>query len=104
MQQPSSLRIRASRTLSGIHATPSTSLISSFLLISRNDTPSIHRSILISALSRGVQYVHWVMHKCIMVKVGGKKYTRKVCKKQVNFRKTGGKIVKVGGIIIFAKS
>jgi len=21
---------------------------------------------------RGVQYVHWVMHKCIMVKVGGK--------------------------------
>ena len=32
---------------------------------------------------RGVQYVHWVMHKCIMVKVGGKN-TRKVCKKQVN--------------------
>jgi len=26
--------------------------------------------------SRGVQYVHWVMHKCIMVKVGGEtKYT-----------------------------
>jgi len=25
---------------------------------------------------RGVQYVHWVMHKCIMVEVGGKtKYT-----------------------------
>jgi len=22
--------------------------------------------------ARGVQYVHWVMHKCIMVKVGGK--------------------------------
>ena len=21
---------------------------------------------------RGVQYVYWVMHKCIMVKVGGK--------------------------------
>ena len=21
---------------------------------------------------RGVQYVHWVMHKCIMVKAGGK--------------------------------
>ena len=21
--------------------------------------------------NRGVQYVHWVMHKCIMVKVGG---------------------------------
>ena len=25
---------------------------------------------------RGVQYVHWVMHKCIMVKVGGEKYTQ----------------------------
>ena len=26
--------------------------------------------------TRGVQYVHWVMHKCIMVKVGGEeKYT-----------------------------
>ncbi len=24
-----------------------------------------------SFMSRGVQYVHWVMHKCIMVKVGG---------------------------------
>ena len=23
---------------------------------------------------RGVQYVHWVMHKCIMVKVGGENY------------------------------
>jgi len=23
------------------------------------------------AVGRGVQYVHWVMHKCIMVKVGG---------------------------------
>ena len=22
-------------------------------------------------MNRGVQYVHWVMHKCIMVKVGG---------------------------------
>ena len=42
-------------------------------------------------LSKGVQYVHWVMHKCIMVKVGGKGNTHKVCKKQVNFSKTGGK-------------
>ena len=24
------------------------------------------------SIFRGVQYVHWVMHKCIMVKVGGK--------------------------------
>src|SRR6218665_3693374 len=44
------------------------------------------------------QYTHyyWVMHKCIMVKVGGKN-TRKVCKKQVNLPKTGGKFVKDGG-------
>ena len=37
-----------------------------------------------------------------MVKVGGTKYT-KVRKKQVNFLKTGGKFLKVGGIIIFVK-
>jgi len=29
---------------------------------------------------RGVQYVHCVMHKCIMVKRGGKRKTHKVCK------------------------
>src|SRR6218665_1104365 len=32
------------------------------------------------ALSRGVQYVHWVMHKCIMAKVGGEKIHRKYVK------------------------
>ena len=37
------------------------------------------------------------MHKCIMVKVGRKRNTRKVCKKQVNLSKTEGKFVKVGG-------
>jgi len=60
---------------------------------------------MLSVTDRGVQYVHWVMHKCIMVKVGGKRNTRKVCKKQVNLSNTGGKFVKVGGkiIIIFAK-
>ena len=47
--------------------------------------------------------MHWVMHKCIMVKVGGKRNTRKVCQKQVNLSKTGGKFVKVGEIIFFAK-
>ena len=26
----------------------------------------------VRVFARGVQYVHWVMHKCIMVKVGGK--------------------------------
>src|SRR6218665_243757 len=52
---------------------------------------------------RGVQYVHWVMHKCIMVKVGGKN-TCKVCKKQVNLCKTGGEICQSRGeIIIFSK-
>ena len=29
--------------------------------------------------------------------IGGKRNTRKVCKKQVNLSKTGGKFVKVGG-------
>src|SRR6218665_47675 len=53
--------------------------------------------------SRGVQYVHWVMNKCITVKVGGKRNTHKVCKKQVKFSKTGGKFLKVGEIIIFVK-
>ena len=52
---------------------------------------------------RGVQYVHWVMHKCIMVKVGGKRNTHKVRKKQVNFSKTGGNLSKQREIIIFAK-
>ena len=47
--------------------------------------------------SRGVQYVHWVMHKCIMVKVGGKRNTQKVCKKQVNFAKTEREIVESRG-------
>jgi len=25
----------------------------------------------VDKMVRGVQYVHWVMHKCIMIKVGG---------------------------------
>jgi len=36
----------------------------------------------------GVQYVHWMMYECIMVKAEGKRNTH-VCKKQVNFSKTG---------------
>ena len=43
------------------------------------------------------------MHKCIMVKAGGKQNTQKACKKQVNFSKTGGKFESRGEIIIFAK-
>jgi len=61
--------------------------------------------VLLSAVPRirGVQYVR----KCIMVKVGGKRITHKVCnKKQVNFSKTEGKILQSRGeiIIIFAKN
>ena len=39
--------------------------------------------------------MHCVMHKCIMVEIGGKK-TCKVCKKDVNFTKSGGN-EKIGG-------
>jgi len=52
----------------------------------------------------GVQYVHCVMHKCIMVKVGGKRNTRKVCKKHVNFAKTRGKFRKAGGKETFLRN
>ena len=48
--------------------------------------------------------MHWVMHKCIMVKAGGKRNTRKVCKEQMNLSKTGGKFVKVGGNKNFHKN
>ena len=43
--------------------------------------------------------MHWVMHKCIMVKGQSreKRNTHKVCKKLVNFSKTGGKIFKSRG-------
>jgi len=49
---------------------------------------------------RGVQYVRCVMHKCIMVKLKGKRKTHKVCEKDVNFMKSEGKFAKVGEIII----
>src|SRR6218665_1422412 len=58
-------------------------------------TRTCEHTIRILLTSRGVQHGHWVMHKCIMVKVGGKRNTHKVCKKPVNFSKT--KFVKVGG-------
>ena len=38
-----------------------------------------------------------VMHKRITVKVGGKRNAQKVCKKQVNFSKTGGEIFESRG-------
>ena len=40
---------------------------------------------------RGVQYVHCVMHKCIMVKLGGNETHVKYVKKYVNFTKSEGK-------------
>jgi len=39
--------------------------------------------------------MHCVMHKCIMVKLGGNE-KHKVCKKHKNFTKSGGKFAKVG--------
>jgi len=33
-----------------------------------------------ACMYRGVQYMHYVMHKCIMVKVGGKRNTRRLWK------------------------
>src|SRR6218665_1045873 len=44
----------------------------------------------------GIQYVHCVMHKCIMVKVGETKNT-KTMQKHVNLPKIAGKSLKVGG-------
>src|SRR6218665_2241260 len=76
----------------------------SIMLLRPDDRQTGDRSPGCLLLGRGVQYVHWVMHKCIVVKVGGRKRnTHKVCKKQVNLSKTGGKFVKVGGRIIFTK-
>ena len=54
------------------------------------------------AVLRGVQYVHWVMHKCIMVKVGGNEIHVKYVKVGGNnsFSETGGKCTetaKIGG-------
>jgi len=53
-------------------------------------------------MGAGAQYVHWMMHKCIMVKVGGKRNTHKVLKSRWIFLKQGG-IFKSRGIMIFAK-
>ena len=39
--------------------------------------------------SRGVQYVHCMMHKCIMVKVGGNEKHVKHVKKHINLMKLG---------------
>jgi len=46
---------------------------------------------------RGVQYVHCLMHKCIMVKLGGNEKHIKYVKKYASFTKSEGKFGKVGG-------
>ena len=46
---------------------------------------------------RSVQYVHCVMHKCIMVKVRGKRRTKKVCKKTRKFAENREEILKSRG-------
>src|SRR6218665_1918688 len=43
---------------------------------------------------RGVQYVHCVMHKCIMVKVGGNKNHRKHVQNTEILRNLGGNLAK----------
>jgi len=45
----------------------------------------------------GVQYVHCVMHECIMVNVGRKRNTRKVCKNTSTLRNQRGKFCKSRG-------
>ena len=40
-------------------------------------------------MSRGVQYMHCVMHKCIMVKVGGTRKSQKACTTHGNLTKSG---------------
>src|SRR6218665_1574056 len=47
------------------------------LLVQRVPLPGVFRP----NIARSVQYVHCVMHKCIMVEVEWKRKTLKVCKK-----------------------
>ena len=47
-------------------------------------------------VSWGVQYVHCVMHKCIMVKVGGRKIRESMYKTRKFDQSQGGKFDKVG--------
>src|SRR6218665_1579108 len=62
-------------------------------------------TILLTAVSlvRGVQYVHWVMHKCIMVKVGGKVHVKYVKSRRIWLKQEGTICKSRGERIIFAK-
>src|SRR6218665_793797 len=63
------------------------------------DADEIRRRILLWTTGgiRGGLYVHCVMHKCIMIKVRGKRNTHKVCKKTRKFYENIGKFCKVEG-------
>jgi|SRR6218665_533239 len=54
----------------------------------------LSRSGIGSTYEQGRPDMHCVMHKCIMVKVGGKRNTRKVFKKHVNLMKSEGNLQK----------
>ena len=53
---------------------------------------------------RSISTHNCVMHKCIMVKLGGERKTRKVCKKHVNFTKSGVTFKKVWGKYKFCRN
>ena len=57
----------------------------------------LYYMLLVEYLCRDVQYVHCVMHKCIMVKLGGNDKHIKYVKKHVNSKKSWGEFAKVGG-------
>src|SRR6218665_529812 len=46
---------------------------------------------------KGVQYVHCVMHRCILVELGGNEEHIKYVNKTFKFYKIRGKFAKVGG-------
>src|SRR6218665_3653343 len=48
-----------------------------FQEVSKRYPNTKNRLIELLVAARGVQYVHWVMHKCIMVKEGETKYTER---------------------------
>ena len=55
-------------------------------------------------LVRGVQYVHLVMHKCIMVKVGGKIHVKYVKRCWIFWKQGGGNFGNRGEIRNFRES
>jgi len=60
-------------------------------------SPLKNEFLLLGISGQGVQYVHCVMHKCIMVKLGRQRKTHKVCKKTRKFYEIRGKFAKSRG-------